>query len=330
MTFPLMRPEPWSARRLLKFLCLWLGLAVVPAYVAYAATALFSAWFVRAVGLEPLAYLKVLWNVVRNFMVFEGGLDPLMRHLPTTFAIGAFAAGTLWAASLTHRRPLRDWITTSPRFRWRPLVSGLVLYGGIFAVGLAVQGAVSADGYRPDFGWIDKNPIHLVLFLLCLPPVLVLSAASEEMLFRGWLMQESRTVARSLPVAFVVSALAFAVVHQQFLPARLLQLFVSGLAFSWAAARTGGLEWGIGLHAGGNLAVRLLVDNKGVIFPGEDYDPVAVSKMVLPTNTTPEWVVLIILPLLAIALTEGILRTPRLRSLVGLDASPAAAPKVSI
>lgn len=45
----------------------------------------------------------------------------------------------------------------------------------------------------------------------------------------------------------------------------------------------------------------------------------------MPRKSPIEWAILIALPLMAILLTEVVLRSPRLRRLVGLSSSEAAA-----
>lgn len=326
--FPVVGARTWSIRRGATFLGLWSALAAVPAVVGYFGAALLGAWVIWATGVIRMPYKPIYANVLHDYLIWSGPAE-LAFDLPDAVAVAALAGGTLLAAALAHRRPIKSWITAAARFRWRPLVWGLVVFGVVFAVGQALQGALSPDGYRPYLGWARQTPPSLALYLVGLPLVVLARAASEELIFRGWMVERLATLTGWLPVAVVGSALSFAYLHGQSGAERFVQLFVAGIAFAWAAARTGGLEWSIGLHTGWNLAARLLHDNVSVPVPA---DPALrlQALLSLPQKSLAEWAILIALPLIAILLTEVILRTPPLRAMVGLNSSAAAEPRPSV
>jgi membrane protease YdiL (CAAX protease family) len=321
--FPIVGVRTWSIQRGAKFLGLWTALAAVPALVGYFSAALLGAWAVWASGLIRMPYQRIYANVLHDYLIWSGPAE-LAHDLPDAAALAAMAGGTLLAAALAHRRPVKSWITSAASFRWRPLVWGMVVFGIIFAAGLALQGTLSPDGYRPYLGWARQTPSSLALYLIGLPLVVLVRAASEELLFRGWILERLATLTGWLPIALVGSALGFTYVHGEFGAGRFVQLFVTGIAFAWAASRTGGLEWSIGLHTGWNLVVRLLHDNVSVPMPA---DPALreAALLSLPQKSALEWAILIALPLFAVLLTEVVLRTPRLRRLVGLNSSAGAA-----
>ncbi len=321
--FPVVGARTWSIRGGARFLGLWTALAAIPAVAGYIIAALAGAWAVWASGLIHMPFKRIYANLLHDYLIWFGPVE-LAHHLPDAAFVAAVAGGTLLAAGLAHGRQVKSWITTAPRFRWRPLVVGTVVFGIIFAAGLALQGALSPDGYRPYLGWARQTPPFLALYLLGLSLIVLVRASAEELFFRGWMMERLAMLTGRLPVAAVGSALVFAYVHGEFGIERFVQLFIAGIAFAWAASRTGGLEWSIGLHTGWNLAFRLLHDDVSVRMPA---DPALFEQALLsmPRKSPIEWAILIALPLTAILLTEVVLRSPHLRRLFGLNSSEAEA-----
>lgn len=84
----------------------------------------------------------------------------------------------------------------------------------------------------------------------------IVGAAGEEVLFRALILI---LMARlfGMRVAMVVSALAFSLVHGANPGASaiwMVRLFAAGLLLAYAVFRSGAIWWGIGYHAGWNLA----------------------------------------------------------------------------
>ena len=326
--FPVLYRDRPSVRRTLKFVVLWALIVPTPAFVAYLLAGLLGAWIVQTFGAVSLPFAKLFANVLHDYMIFDGP-TALAHDLPDAAVVVVLAGGTLLAAALTLGRPIMNWITTASRFRWTPLLWGAALYGAVFAVGLAFQGALSPDGYRPYLGWTREGPLEVAAFLVALPLIVLVRAGAEELFFRGWLMECAASVTGWLPVAMLVSAVCFALLHREPGGERFAQLFFAGIAFAWVAMRTGGLELSIGLHTGWNLAIRLAADHVSVPIPA---DPALREQALLslPQKSSLEWAILILLPLIAILLTEVIVRSPRLRRLVGLSSSEAAALRPSV
>ena len=85
------------------------------------------------------------------------------------------------------------------------------------------------------------------------------SAAAEELVFRGWLMQQTAAFTRSLPLIVGVNAVLFAGMHLDSDPAQNLVRFTAGVVYGLVALRLGGLEFGIGLHAANNVMIALFL-----------------------------------------------------------------------
>lgn len=125
------------------------------------------------------------------------------------------------------------------------------------AVTFVIPAPASADGAAaatelvldPHSHW----PILAVLTLLTTP----LQSAGEEVLFRGWVMQNVGVWIRqpkvALGVSSVLSAVLFSLAHGSLDPWLLLDLMVFAVAMTVMTWRTGGLEAAIVLHSVNNI-----------------------------------------------------------------------------
>lgn len=311
-----------------RFLALWVFLGFIPALFAYAAGALVGTALLRGLGILPLDFWLVYKNVFRDIMIFGDGIGAFAFDLPETSAAVAFATGTLLAASLTHRRPMFSWVTASPTFRIRPLLAGLLLWGLPLSAYLAAMGLVSPDGYSPPVMSRLADPLQLLFGVGCVTALTLLAAASEELFFRGWLLDRLRHARCGVAVAVVISSVLFAVAHREYQPWRFVDLTILGAAFAWAAIRSGGLEWGIGLHTGWNLAIEFFGKRtfRPILNEADWIDPGTLSPAELSLSG---WTIYLFPTLVLIGLAVLVHRDARLRRLIGLSSSAAAEPRPS-
>jgi membrane protease YdiL (CAAX protease family) len=172
-------------------------------------------------------------------------------------ALGALAFGIILAARFIFDRPMRTWITSAPRFRWSLLAWG----AGLMAIGIAAlmtADALFADGTF-ELPILDQGPIDLKLFYAAALVVgLLAAAAAEEVVFRGYLLQQTAALTRNMAVVIGLNAAVFALFHLELDPSALAARALAGAAFAWAALRLGGLEFAIGAHVANNLMIGLI------------------------------------------------------------------------
>lgn len=315
---------PSSKWGLPRFLALWVFLGIVPALLAYSVGALVGTGLLRGLGILPLDFWRGYRNVFRDTMMFGDGIGVFAFDIPETSAAVVFATGTLLAASLTHRRPMFSWVSSAPTFRIRPLLAGLILWGLPLSVYLAAMGAVSPDGYSPPVESRLADPLQLLFGVVGVAALILLAAASEELVFRGWLLDRLRQARYGVAVAVVISSVLFAVAHREYQPWRFADLTLVGAAFAWAAIRSGGLEWGIGLHTGWNLAIEFFGDRtfRPILNDADWIDPGTPPSAEL---SLAGWVIYLLPTLVLISLAVFVHRNARLNRLVGLSSSAAAA-----
>ena len=172
-----------------------------------------------------------------------------------SFALAALAL--LLVLKLINHRRMRSWITAAPRFRWRLFLAGLGLFLAVMAVFIAISAALGDPTIKPPiFNGAEGLDVRIV-YALVMIALIPLAAAFEEILCRGWLMQLTGAFSRNLVVLVLVNGVIFSALHLDPDAGRNLARLISGVVFSYAALRLGGLEFSIGVHAANNLAIAL-------------------------------------------------------------------------
>lgn len=195
----------------------------------------------------------------------SGQIDTLLEEavmiLTLGVTFGGLAIGALGVLRLMFGRPMRTWITAAPRFRWRLMLAGLLLHGGVLGVWLITASALGDDSIRPPLfdaaAPLDVRLTYLAVVLVCLP----IAAAFEELLCRGWLMQFTGAFTLNLLPLLLFNGLIFSALHMDPDLGRNVSRLVIGMVLSWGALRLGGLEFSIGAHAANNLMIALFVSS---------------------------------------------------------------------
>ena len=200
-----------------------------------------------------------------GFFADPGALD---MNDPFTFALTMgsiilMLPALLIATLLLGSRPVGLLSSVTGRIRWSWLGSCLGLAFGIYLVGyLGYFGvtALSGDPVMADLA-NPRTPLLLVLVVLLVP----LQAATEEYVFRGYLMQtiggwlRHPAFAILLPVPFFVLGHSYDLLGQ-------IYIGVFAVVAGWLSWRTGGLEAAIALHIVNN-AVLSALGSVGLVDP---------------------------------------------------------------
>jgi membrane protease YdiL (CAAX protease family) len=163
-------------------------------------------------------------------------------------------------ALLIHQRPLRAFITSARRFRWRLLLSGLVFSIIIIGPFLALTQMLDPKAEPPPLVTVSPNAGLCALYAATCIGAFLPAAFGEEMLFRGWLLRETSAVTRNPIVLVVANGVIFAAAHFQFAPDAFLERAIMGAAFAYMTLRLGGIEFSTGAHLANNLLIVLFLE----------------------------------------------------------------------
>lgn len=162
------------------------------------------------------------------------------------------------AAGLCHR-PMKRYAEASSRFRTRLLVTGLVLVGSVMAALVLASASLGADAPALPFLTLASTSLGRATYVACAIGLLVIAAAAEEVVFRGWLLKQCGAFTRNPMILMAVNGLVFAAIHFDPSPGAFLIRAAMGAGLTWMTLRTGGIELAIGAHAANNIIILLLI-----------------------------------------------------------------------
>jgi membrane protease YdiL (CAAX protease family) len=177
---------------------------------------------------------------------------------PTTAILEQYApivvagAAVLYGVARIHRRPWQSLIAPDLRLGACRLAIGFgveaAILGGQLALVLALTG----------WPWMFSMPEPVGVFVLAVL-LIPLQAASEELLFRGYLTQTLGRIVRSRLAIALAVALVFGALHlNTYGPLTVPYFLVLSLVFSLVSLRDERLELAIGGHAAMNLFAVLV------------------------------------------------------------------------
>jgi membrane protease YdiL (CAAX protease family) len=233
---PTQRPHGWVFIELAA-----LGVNTAHSY-AVAAAIVIACPFVAAIALGLAAGVSA---AVRHNP--PGSTTPAAALLEQYLPIIVAGAAVLYATARLHRRPWQSLVAPDLRLDWRRLAIGggaeLAILGGQLGLVVAL-----VDW---PWGWPGAAALAMLAVGLVLVP---LQAASEEVLFRGYLTQALGRVVRRRAVIVLVVGVVFGALHLNAYGSLTVPYFVVvSLVFSLVSLRDDRLELAIGGHAAMNL-----------------------------------------------------------------------------
>jgi hypothetical protein len=172
-----------------------------------------------------------------------------------------------WAAlKLMHNQPFGTLFSPLGRIRWGDFGGGLALAGGFWLVTLAISVSL--------VGMPERTSLPMGTWLAALAPLaalVFLQASGEEIIFRGYVLQQLAARYRSLAVWGFLPAFLFGLAHYgngaelgigwQYVAVTTL----FGLAAAALVWRTGSLAAAMGMHTGMNMFSLSSVGLQGIV-----------------------------------------------------------------
>jgi uncharacterized protein len=196
------------------------------------------------IGFLALAFAAIYLAGARRRLT--GDAVPILV-LAAAFGAVIVAGMTLaWSVAHTHRRPWMSLVSRDLTLDWRRLAIGAGVEGALLLLFLGLAHRVIG---QPVFAGSGMSLPTLALIMLLVP----FQAASEEMLFRGYLTQALGRLLRNRGMIAAVVGVIFAALHFNAYGALTVPyLFGLSLLYSLVSLRDERLELVIGAHAATN------------------------------------------------------------------------------
>ncbi|HEY9669529.1 MAG TPA: CPBP family intramembrane glutamic endopeptidase [Coleofasciculaceae cyanobacterium] len=194
-------------------------------------------------------------------------LGPFGKFLFVMVGFPFFLAGVLIAVSLIHRRYPRTLVTARKKISWRRIGQGFVAW----SVPACLIGVLGQYLFYPDTFSFNFD---LATFALFVPLALVFTAiqtTTEELFFRGYVVQGASMISTNRVFLALVAAVAFTLPHllnPEVSAGGWLTVFsnyflVPGLLWTVVSLIDGTTELAIGVHFANNIGSILLFNITG-------------------------------------------------------------------
>ncbi len=235
------------------------------------------------VGTLPLVYAlisnrealydPILQTDVMGFLNKYTG--PVSNYIFTNLSIYCMLLGVFIAVKFIHNRPFGTLINPGKKFKWSRFFVGFLVFGTLIALGTLADYVLNPGSYTFSFEG-SKFWVTLPLILIMTP----LQSATEEFVFRGYVIQSFGVKIKNGVILSVISGILFTLPHlanpevfasaeQGFISTlcMVLNYFVIGMAFALVTVRTNSLEAAIGAHTVNNLICFVLVGYPDNVLP---------------------------------------------------------------
>lgn len=225
----------------------------------------------QVVGIIPLAIafiLSIRLGLVPPEVVASAAADTFLLSLPPLWSYVAlntmfwcFLGGLFLTVRYIHQRRFLTLISADAKIRYRRFFAGFGLWFLLMAIASLIE-----FGLQPERFSISFAPGQWLVLLLTAPLLTLVQAGTEELFFRGYLLQGLGLITRQPLVLLVVSGLLFAVPH--FLNPEMavnfvllaLHYFLFGVVLTWITLKDNRLELAAGMHIANNLFIVLVVN----------------------------------------------------------------------
>jgi membrane protease YdiL (CAAX protease family) len=190
-------------------------------------------------------------------------LGPIPYYLILNIAFFFFFAGTWLAVRLFHNRSLRTVVTGQPAIDWKRIRLGFIVWFFMGFLGSLVEFLIWPGTFSISLKLSSLIPF--LIFALVALIVTPIQTTSEELFFRGYLVQAGSLISRNAVFLSLFSGILFMIPHalnpevaSGFILV-MLSYFVLGVFLAWISLKDGTIELAIGLHAANNLFAVLVV-----------------------------------------------------------------------
>lgn len=191
------------------------------------------------------AAIAALYGATAQHLLGRSELRTTIVELAFAIVIVA-GVGLVWGVTRSHRRPWLSLISTDLTLDWRRLAIGAGVEGGLLLL-LVLLGHLAGGQPWPN---APRMALPALAAILLMVPF---QAASEEMLFRGYLTQALGRVLRSRALIAVLVGVVFGALHgNAYGWVTIPYICLLSLIYSLVSLRDERLELTIGAHTATN------------------------------------------------------------------------------
>lgn len=244
-------------------------------YVAEARTGKHSWWRYALGMLIVLIVWLILGSIVSLLIAYavSGGLDttqldPVVGFVVTMAGFPFFLAGLILTVKLLHRRPVRSLITHRTGIDWKRVGQGFVVWLILWSLGQFCRFLLDPGSFS-----MTDDVVGLAMFVPFAVVLTAIQTTTEELFFRGYVVQTASLVWGNRIFLTVVSAALFTVPHLAnpeagtggWLTVFFGYFLGTGVVWAVVSLLDGTIELAIGAHFANNIATILLVGTPGTI-----------------------------------------------------------------
>ncbi|MEA5569556.1 CPBP family intramembrane glutamic endopeptidase [Calothrix sp. UHCC 0171] len=177
-----------------------------------------------------------------------------------------FAVGIFLAVKLLHQRKFLSLVSAESKINWKRLFAGFGVWFLIQAILIAIGLITDSQNYRFTFNPSQWFP--LLIAALILTPI---QTSSEELFFRGYLIQGLSCITKNKFLLIVITGLLFMFPHLLNPEVKRGAILMAIYYFSFGALATfltlkdNRLELALGIHAANNLSLIFINTEDSVI-----------------------------------------------------------------
>ena len=191
---------------------------------------------------------------------FEG-VEPIFPYIGLNLAFVCFLIGLYIAVRFIHQRRFITLVTPSNKINWSRILQGIGVWWILATLISVIESIISPENYQLTF-----NPGSFLIFVPIALVLTSLQASTEELFFRGYLMQGIGLTTRKAIIPIVVTSILFMLPHLLnpevkagfYLLATYYLLLALFLAF--ITVKDNSLELALAAHIGNNLFAVLFVN----------------------------------------------------------------------
>jgi hypothetical protein len=206
-----------------------------------------------------------------------------------------FCLAGLWLGiKLIMKKDLRSFISPGLNIRYRRIVFSFLVWSGLIILFVAISFFINKEEFEIQFNLFPFLSLFVISILL-----IPIQTTTEELLFRGFLMQGLGQATRSVPLALILSSFLFGAMHlmnpevEKHGILTMLPYYTSfGLFLGFITIIDEGLEIPIGVHAANNLVMALLITSENSVL---QTDSILKSKEESPGNEFLAWIIIVTL-----------------------------------